>query len=150
MMVTLFSVVLMAKIPSPSVLLTEAAIAWICTGRRQAATAPAGRGVLRLHLQQLRLLATPRVVMPSRSAPKRTSTSSRRSSGRVKRPCRTGGGLIFAGNSEKKLCSRRRSRAAAAGEEAGGAAAAEEAGGAGEEARGALTNKSSFTILLCH
>ena len=143
-------VVLTAKALSQSVHLTQAATTWICTGKSRAATAPQGRGVLHQRLQQLRLLATPQVVMTSRSAPKRTSTSSRRSSGRVKRPCRARGGLIFAGNSEKKLCSRRVSRAAAAGEEAGGAAAAEEAGGAGEEAGGASTNKSSFTLLLCH
>src|ERR1043165_3261637 len=149
-MVICYVVVLTAKALSLSARLTRAATAWIHTGRSRAATAPQGQGVLRLCLQQLRLLATPQVVMPSRSAPKRTSTSSRRSSGRVKRPCRAGGGLIFAGNSEKKLCSRRRSRAAAAEEEAGGAAAAEEAGGAGEEAGGASTNKSSFTLLLCH
>src|ERR1041384_2201978 len=114
-------VVLTAKTLSPSARLTRAATAWIRTGRSQEATAPQGRGVLCLHLQQLRLPATPQVVMPSRSALKRTSTSSRRSSGRVKRPCRTGGGLIFTGNSEKKLCGRGRGRAAAAGEEAGGA-----------------------------
>ena len=65
---------------------------------------PQGQGVLRLRLQRLHLLATPPVVMPSRSALKRTSTSSLRSSGCAKGPCRTGGGLIFAGNSEKKLC----------------------------------------------
>ena len=149
-MVICFAAILTVRALSPSAHLTQAATAWIHTGRSRAATAPQDQGVLRLHLQQLRLLATPQVVMPSRSVPKRTSTSSRRSSGRVKRPCRTGGGLIFAGNSEKKLCSRRRSRAAAAGEEAGGAAAAEEAGGSGEEAGGASTNKSSFTLLLCH
>src|SRR3954470_16113068 len=135
------AVVVTAKALSLSMRSTRAATALIRTGRIRAATAPQGRGVLRLHLQQLRLLATPQVVMPSPSAPKRTSTSSRRSSGRAKRPCRTGGGLIFAGNSEKKLCSRRRRRAAAAGEEAGGA---------GEEAGGASTNKSSFNLLLCH
>ena len=144
------AVVLTAKALSLSACLTRAATVWIRTGRSRAATAPRGQRVLPRRLQPLYLLATPQVMMPSRLAPKRTSTSSRRSSGRVKRPCRTGGGLIFAGNSEKKLCSRRRSRAAAAGEEAGGAATAEEAGGAGEEAGGASTNKSSFTLLLCH
>src|ERR1041385_3584480 len=135
------TVVLTAKAPSLSARSTRAATAWIRTGRSRAATTPQGRGVLCLHLLQLRLLATPQVVMPSPSAPKRTLTSSCRSSARAKRPCRTGGGLIFAGNSEKKLCSRRRRRAAAAGEEAGGA---------GEEAGGASTNKSSFTLFLCH
>ena len=54
---TLFSA-LMAKILSPSALLTRAAIAWNRTGRRQAATIPAGRGVLRLRLQRLHPLAT--------------------------------------------------------------------------------------------
>src|ERR1043165_4238377 len=136
-MVICSAVVLTAKALSLSARLTRAATTWIRTGRSRAATAPQGRGVLRLRLQQLCLLATPQVVMPSRSAPKRTSTSSRRSSGRVKRPCRTGGGLIFTGKLEKKLCNRRRSRAAAAGEEAGGA---------GEEAGGASANKSSFTL----
>src|ERR1041385_4232420 len=135
------AVVLTAKALSLSARSTRAATAWIRTGRSRAATAPQGRGVLRMHLLQLRLLATPQVVMLSPSAPKRTSTLSRRSTGRAKRPWRTGGGLIFAGNSEKKLCSRRRRRAAAAGGEAGGA---------GEEAGGASTNKSSFTLLLCH
>src|SRR4051812_32304294 len=135
------AVVLMAKELSLSAHSTRATTTWIRTGRSRAATTPQGRRVLRLHLLQLRLLATPQVVVPSPSAPKRTSTSSRRSSGRAKRPCRTGGGLIFAGNSEKKLCSRRRRRAAAA---------REEAGGEGEEAGGASINKSSFTLLLCH
>src|SRR4051812_37382657 len=135
------AIILTAKALSLSARSIQAEIAWIHTGRSRAATTPQGRGVLRLHLLQLRLLATPRVVVPSPSAPKRTSTSSRRSSRRVKRPCRTGGGLIFTGNSGKRLHVRRRRRAAAAGEEASGA---------GEEAGGALTNKSSFTILLCH
>ena len=151
--VTCFAVVLMVKVLSRSALLTQVATVWIRTCRSRAVTIPQGRGVLRLRHQQLHLLATP-LMMPSRSALKRTSTSSLRSSGCAKGPCRTGGSLIFAGNSEKKLCRRRRSRAAAAGEEDGGAAAAEGAGekarGAGEEAGEALTNKSSFTLLLCH
>src|SRR3954469_25831799 len=37
--------------------------------------------------------------MLSRSALKRTSMSSHRSSGPARRPCRTGGGVIFAGSS---------------------------------------------------
>src|SRR4051812_21547425 len=131
-------VVFTVKALSPSALLTRAATTWIHTGRNRAAIAPQDQSVLCLPLRRLHLLATPQVAMPFRSAPKRTATSNRRSSGRVKRPCRTGGGLIFTGNSEKELCSRRRSRAAAAGEEAGGA---------GEEAGGASENKSSFTLL---
>ena len=99
-------VVLTAKALSLSARLTQAATSWIHTGRSRAATAPQGRGVLRLRLQQLHLLETPQVVMPSRSAPKRTSTSSRRSRGRVKRPCRTGGGLIFADNSKRSCAAR--------------------------------------------
>jgi hypothetical protein len=133
-MVTCSVVVLTVKALSPSALLTRVATTWIHTGRNRAATAPQGQGVLRLRLRRLHLLATPQVMMPFRSAPKRTSTSNRRSSGRVKRPCRIGGGLIFTDNFED---GRRRSRAAAAGEEAGGA---------GEEAGGASTNKSSFTF----
>ena len=138
--------VLTAKALSLSARSTRAATAWIRIGRSRATTAPQGRGVLRLHLLQLRLLATPQVVMPSPSAPKRTSTSSRRSSGRAKRPCRTGGGLIFAGNSEKKLCSRRRSRAAAAGEEASGAG--EEAGGASSSISPQIGRVSPFVMSL--
>src|SRR3954471_7374453 len=93
-------VVLTVKALSPSAFLTRAATAWTHTGRSRAATAPQDQGVLRLRLRQLHLMATPQVVMPFRLATKRTSTSNRRSSGRVKRPCRTGGGLIFTGNSE--------------------------------------------------
>src|ERR1043165_4254446 len=126
-MVTCSILVLTVKALSPSALLFRVATTWIHTSRNRAATAPQGQGVLRLCLRRLHLLATPQVVMPFRSAPKRTSTSNRRSSGRVKRPCRTRGGLIFTDNSKKELCGRRRSRAAAAGEEAGGAG--DEAGG---------------------
>src|SRR4051812_47992314 len=98
MTVILFVAALMAKILSPSVLLTRAAIAWICTGKRQVVTAPAGRGVLRPRLQQLHPLATPRVVMLFPPAVEKTSTSSHRQSGHARRPCRTGGGgVIFAG-----------------------------------------------------
>src|SRR4051812_44641859 len=105
MMVIRFVAALMAKILSPSVVLIRAAIAWIHTGRRRAATVPAGRGALRLHLHRLCPPATPRVV-------KRTSRSSHRSSGHAKRPCRTGGGgVIFAGST------------GGAGQEAGGALA---------------------------
>src|ERR1041385_146138 len=92
--------VLMAKILSPSALLTRAAIAWIHTGRRQAATVPTGQGVLRLRLQLLHPPATPRVVMLCPPDLERTSTSSHRSNGRARRPCRTGGsGVIIAGSS---------------------------------------------------
>src|SRR3954465_8280769 len=126
-MVTCSVVDLTVKALSPSTLLTRVATTWIHSGRNRAATAPQGQGVLRLRLRQLHLLATPQVMMSFRSAPKRTSTSNRLSSGRVKRPCRIGGGLIFTDNFED---GRRRSRAAAAGEEAGGAS----------------TNKSSFTF----
>src|SRR4051812_39391850 len=88
----------MAKILSPFALLTRAAIAWIHTGRSQAMTAPAGRGMQRLCLQQLRPPATPRVVMMSHPARNKISTSNQRSSGHAKRPCRAGGdGVIFAG-----------------------------------------------------
>src|ERR1041385_1328621 len=107
----------MAKMLSPSALLTRAAIAWIHPGRRQAATIPVGRGFLRPCLQRLHPLATPRVVMLCLPALERTSASSHRSSGHARRPCRTGGsGVAFPGSS-------------------GGAR--EEAGGAGEEDGGA-------------
>src|SRR4051812_19874571 len=95
-MVTLFVVALMAKILSPFVLSTQAATAWIRTGRTQAATVLTGRGVLRLRLQRLHLQATPQVVVLDPLVLKRISTSSRLSSGRARRPCRTrGGGVIF-------------------------------------------------------
>src|ERR1041385_4204732 len=111
-MVILFVAVLMTKILSPSALLTRVAIAWIRTGRRQAATIPAGRGVLRPCLQWIHALATPRVVMLCPPALERTSTSSHRSSGHARRPCRTGGGgVIFADSS------------GGGGEKAGGASA---------------------------
>src|SRR4051794_32436180 len=98
-MVILFVASLMAKILSPSVLLTRAAITWICPGRRQAATIPAGRGVLRPCLQWLHPLATPQVVMLFPPALERTSTSRHGSSGLARRPCKTGGGgVIFAGS----------------------------------------------------
>src|ERR1041385_4391602 len=91
---------LMVKILSPSVLLTRAAIAWIRTGGRQAATVPTGRGVLRLRLQLLHPLVTPRVARLCPPVLDRISTSSHRSSGLARRPCRTGGsGVIFAGSS---------------------------------------------------
>src|ERR1041385_7077952 len=80
-MVILLVAVLTAKILSPSALLTRAAIAWIRPGRRQAATIPAGRGVLRPRLQRLHPLATPPVVMMCLPALERTSPSSHRSSG---------------------------------------------------------------------
>src|ERR1041385_3895617 len=125
-MVTLFVVVLMAKTLLSSAPLTLAATAWIRTGRKQAAMVLTGRGVLRLRLQLLPPPATLRVMMLSRlqllppPALRRTSTSSHRSSGCARRPCRTGGnGVIFAGSS-------------------GGAG--EEAGGAGEEAGGASSS----------
>src|SRR4051812_47030374 len=141
------AVLLMEKTLSLSARLIRAEISWILTGRSRAATAPQGRGVLCLLHLRLRLLASPQVVVVSRLqllpplAMKRTSKSSHRSSGCARRPCRTGGGLIFAGNPERRLFVRRRRHAAAA---------REEAGGAGEEASGASTNKSSFTLLLCH
>src|SRR4051812_38548742 len=113
-MVILFVAVSMAKILSPFVLLTLAAIVWIRPVRRQATTIPAGRGVLRPCLQRLHPLATPRVVMLCLLDLERASMSSHRSSGHTRRPFRTGGSsVIFAGSS-------------------GGAG--EEAGGAGEEA----------------
>ena len=65
MTVILFVSALMAKILSLSTLLTQAVIAWIRTSRSQAVTALAGRGVLRLRLQQLLLQATPRVGVPA-------------------------------------------------------------------------------------
>src|SRR4051812_16937182 len=105
-------VVLTVKALSPSALLIQAATTWIHTGRNRATTTPQGQGVLRLRLRRPNLLATPQVVVPFRSAPKKTSTSNRRSSGRVKRPCRIGGDLIFTDNfeegavrTEKKPCS---------------------------------------------
>src|ERR1043165_8694211 len=143
MMVRCFAVDLMVKVLSLSALLTRAAIAWIRACRSQAVMIPRGRGVCRLHLQWLRLLVTPPVVIPSRSALKRASTLSLRSSGCAKELCRAGNGLIFTSSSENKLCSRRRRRAAVAGGRAGVAAAE----GAGEGAGGVLTNKSSFTLL---
>src|SRR3954465_9800722 len=95
-MVTLFAVDLMGKIPSPFALSTRAATAWIRTGRRQAATTLAGRGVLRLRLQQLHPPATPRLVVLAPLVLKRNPTSSRLSSGRARIPCRTvGGGFII-------------------------------------------------------
>src|SRR3954466_6904484 len=104
-MVTLFFVVLMAKIPSPSVLSTQSATAWIRTGKRQAATALVGRGVLHPRLQWLHLPVAPRVVLMFLLALKRISTSSRMSSGHARRPCRTGGGgVIFVGSSGR-VCS---------------------------------------------
>src|SRR4051812_17882314 len=90
----------MAKILSPSALLIRATIAWIRTGTRQAVTAPAGQGALRLCLQWLPPLASPRVVVLFPSVLEKTSASSHRLSGHARRPCRTGGGgVIFAGRS---------------------------------------------------
>src|SRR4051812_21416521 len=111
-MVTLFVAVLMEKILSPSALLTRVAIAWIRTGRRQAATIPAGRGVPHPCLQRLHPLATPWVVMLFPPALERTLTLSQQSSGHARRPYRTrGNSVVFAGSS------------GGAGEEAGGASA---------------------------
>src|ERR1041385_5623972 len=133
MMVTLFVAVLMAKTLLSSAPLTRAATTWTRTGRRQAAMVPAGRGVLRLRLPLLPPPVTLWVLMLSRlqlllpPVLKRISTSSHRSSGRARRPCRTGGnGVIFPGSSN------------GAEEEAGGAK--EETGGAGEEAGGASSS----------
>src|SRR3954463_16572306 len=89
---TVFAVDLMVKTPSPFLLFIRAATAWIRSGRKRAATVLAGRGVLRLCLQRLRLLATPQVVGLAPLVPRRSSTSSLLSSGHViRRPCRTGG-----------------------------------------------------------
>src|ERR1041385_6996447 len=99
-MVILFVAVLMAKILSPSVLSTRAAIAWIRPGRRQAVTILSGRGVLHPCLQWLHHLQTPWVVMLYLPAPESTATSSHRSSGHARRPCRTGGsGVTSTGSS---------------------------------------------------
>src|ERR1041385_1376106 len=110
------AVVLTAKALSLSARSTQAATAWIRAGRSRAATAPQGRGALRLCLRllpppvALRVLVLSRLQLLTPPALKRTSTSSQRSSGRARRPCRTGGhGVIFAGSS------------GGAGEEAGGA-----------------------------
>src|SRR3954464_2393726 len=95
-MVILFVVAQMAKIPSPFVLSTRAATAWIRTGKKRAATVLAGRGVLRLRLQRLRLQETPPVVVPAPQVLKKNSTSSRLSSGHARGPCGTGGnGFLF-------------------------------------------------------
>src|SRR4051812_21637719 len=95
-MVTLFVVTLMVKIPSPFMLSTRAATAWIRTGRKQGATVLEDRGVLRLRLQRFRLQATPQVVVLLPLVLKRSSTSSLRSKEPARRPCRTrGGGFIL-------------------------------------------------------
>src|SRR4051812_22739005 len=99
-MVILSVAAFMAKIQSPSALLTRATIAWTRTGRSQAVTAPTGRGVLRLRLQQLRPPASPWVVVLFPPSLEKTSTSTHWSSGHARRPCRTGGGgVIFSGSS---------------------------------------------------
>src|SRR4051812_41839289 len=108
-MVTLFVAVLMEKTLLSSLLLTRAATAWIRTGRRQAVMVLKSRGVLRLRLQLLPRPATLRVGMLCLPALERISTSSHRSSGHARRPCRTGGsGIIFAGSSGGVCSSRSR------------------------------------------
>src|SRR4051812_22412845 len=99
-MVILSVAAFMAKILSSSALLTREAIAWIHTGRSQAVTTLADRGVLCLRLQQLCPPTSPRVVVLFPLDLGKTLTSSHRSSGHSKRPCRTGGGgVIFDGSS---------------------------------------------------
>src|ERR1041385_7250527 len=134
-MVTLFVAVLMAKTLLSSVLLTRAATAWIRTGRRQAAMVLTSRGVLRLRLQLLPRPATLRMGMPCLPALERISTSSHRSSGHARRPCRTGGsGVIFADSS------------GGAGEEAGGAGG--QAGGASASVLLQISRASPFVMSL--
>src|ERR1041385_4347961 len=135
------AVILTAKALSLSARSIRAATAWIRTGRSRVATAPQGRGVLRLRLQLLPPPATLLVLVLSRLqllpplALKRTSTSSHRLNGRGMRPCRTGGGgVIFAGSS------------GGAGEEASGAG--EEAGGTSSSIAPQIGRASPFVISL--
>src|SRR3954471_9349041 len=80
-----FAIVLMVKILSLFVPLVLVAIVWIRTGRKLAATTQVGRGVLRLILQWLQLLPSPRAVVLAPLVLRRSSTSSLLSSGRVNR-----------------------------------------------------------------
>src|SRR4051812_4872041 len=85
MMGIVFVAVLLVKIPSPFVLLMLVAIVWIRTGRKLTATALVGREILRLLLQRLQLLLTPRLVVLALLVLGRSSTSSHLSNGHVDR-----------------------------------------------------------------
>src|SRR3954470_22118304 len=91
-----FAVILMLKTPSLFVPLMPVATVWIHSGRRLAVTTQVRRGVLRLLLQRLQLLLTPRVVVLAPLVLRRSSTSSLFSRGASigEAPCRTGGGRL--------------------------------------------------------
>src|SRR4051812_24442984 len=93
-----FAVDLMVKTPSLFAPLMPVATVWTHSGRKPAATAPAGQGALLPRLQRLQLMPTPQVVL-SPLVQGRGSMLSLPSSGHViRRPCRTGGsGCVSSG-----------------------------------------------------